>query len=42
MQKNTEDVAACMHLEVVYVWLHLHDLVMILSTKRRKQVYPDS
>lgn len=34
MQKNTEDVPACMRLEVIYVLLHLHDLVVILSTKR--------
>lgn len=32
--QNTEDVPACMRLEVIYVLLHLHDLVVILSTKR--------
>lgn len=45
MQKKTEDVAACVYLEVIYVSLYLHDLVMILSTKRKKkkkQVYPES
>lgn len=37
MQKKTEDVAACVYLEVIYVSLYLHDLVMILSTKRKKK-----
>lgn len=34
MQKNTEDVPVCMRLEVICVLLHLHDLVVILSTRR--------
>lgn len=33
--QNTEDVAACGHSEAIYVLLHLHNFVMILSTRRR-------
>lgn len=31
--QNTEDAAACGHLEVIYVLLRLPDLVVILSTR---------
>lgn len=30
-------MAACLHLEVIYILLHLHDLVMILSTDKRNR-----
>lgn len=40
--QNTEDVPARMRLEVIYVLLHLHDFVVILSYQERKQVCPDS
>lgn len=34
MQKSTDNVAACLHLKVIYFLLYLHDFIMILSTER--------